>query len=162
MLLLDCALIAQLERAGLVDPLFRLPLRFAAIGHLVLRSLAGEPGQKLIRRGLEVAELTPDEMRRAAVLLRSRSDISVCAALGVTLATSRNWPMLVGEHCHLRLADEQKARANNILWVVDQLESAGLLTPTQLAECLRAIETHPRCHLPATELRRRRSRYSAR
>ena len=66
----DTSILIDLERAYLLEELFRLPFEFAVPDLLFARELNGELGDRLISLGLRIEELTPGEVQRATIVNR--------------------------------------------------------------------------------------------
>ncbi len=155
----DTSVIIDLDRGALVEDLFRLPYEFAVPDLLFARELVGPLGDQLLALGLRVEELSPDELRRAAGLRRERKELSAPDTFAFAIAEGRRWPLLAGDGGIRRLAHAAQVECHGVLWVCDQFEGGQHVPIARLHAGLTVISTHPRCRLPAAEVRIRLERY---
>lgn len=128
---------------------------------LFRRELGGQQGDRLVALGLQIEQLTPMELSRAMTLRRERKDLSTADASSFAIAEGRGWRLLTGDGALGRLAGQFRVDFYGVLWVCDQFEE-GLHVPlSRLCAGLTALSSHPRCRLPAMEVRRRLDRYLA-
>ncbi len=66
----DTSVLIDLERAQLLEDMFRLPFEFAVPDLLYARELAGELGDQLVGLGLRIEVLSPAELSRATAVRR--------------------------------------------------------------------------------------------
>jgi hypothetical protein len=156
----DTSVIIDLERGALLEDLFRLPFEFAVPDLLFRRELAGPLGDHLIALGLRIEELTSTELTRATVVGRDRKELSTPDTFAFAIAEGRRWPLLTGDGGLRRLAAESQIAFHGVLWICDQFEGGQHVPIPQLHAGLTAIFAHPRCRLPAAEVRRRLERYA--
>ncbi len=69
--------------------------------------------------------------------------------------------LLAGDAVLRRVAEGNGADCHGLLWLLDELESAGVGARV-LRDGLRAIAEHPRCRLPRTEVKVRLRGYAGR
>lgn len=131
----------------MLEDLFRLPFEFAVPDLLFVRELAGDLGDRLTALGLRVEELSPAELIRATTIRRQRVNLSTPDTFAFAIAESRKWTLLTGDG------------GLRVLWIFDQLADGNHLGFDRLHAGLTAISAHPRCRLPATEVRRRLNRF---
>jgi hypothetical protein len=156
----DTSVIIDLERGTLLDDLFRLPFEFAVPDLLFRRELAGALGDRLIALGLRVEELTSVELTRATTVRRERKELSTPDTFAFAIAEGRQWPLLTGDGGLRRLAAECHVAFHGVLWICDQLETGSHVPRPRLHAGLTALSSHPRCRLPAAEVRQRLDRYA--
>ncbi len=156
----DTSVIIDLERGTLLDDLFRLPFEFAVPDLLFRRELAGPLGDSLMALGLRVEELTSIELTRATTVRRQRKDLSTPDTFAFAIAEGRGWPLLTGDGGLRRLAAECRIDFHGVLWVFDQFEFGRHVPLQKLLAGLDALSSHPRCRLPAAEVRQRLDRYA--
>ena len=156
----DTSVIIDLERGTLLDDLFRLPFEFAVPDLLFRHELAGPLGDRLIELGLRVEELTSVELTRATTVRRERKDLSTPDTFAFAIAEGRQWPLLTGDGGLRRLAAECRVAFHGVLWICDELETGSHVPLPRLHAGLTALSSHPRCRLPAAEVRRRLDRYA--
>lgn len=156
----DTSVIIDLERGTLLDDLFRLPFEFAVPDLLFHRELAGALGDRLMALGLRVEELTSVELTRATTVRRERKELSTPDTFAFAIAEGRQWPLLTGDGGLRRLAAECHVAFHGVLWICDQLETGSHVPLPRLHAGLTALSSHPRCRLPAAEVRQRLGRYA--
>ncbi|MCX2564743.1 PIN domain-containing protein [Acetobacter thailandicus] len=156
----DTSVLIDLERAGLLQELFLLPFEFAVPDLLYARELAGELGDRLMQLGLRIEELTPVELQRATAVNRQHSRLSVPDTFAFALAESRRWGLLTGDGTLRELAVAEQIDMHGVLWLFDQLAEGNHVGFARLHGGLASLFAHPRCRLPANEVRRRLSRFA--
>ncbi len=157
----DTSVLIDLERAGLLDEMFLLPYEFTVPDLLYDRELEGELGDRLIGLGLRVEELTSTELRRATAVNRQYSRLSAPDTFAFAIAESRRWGLLTGDGLLRELALEAQVEMHGVLWLFDQLADGDYVGFERLHDSLARLHAHPRCRLPAGEVRRRLVRFSA-
>jgi len=143
----------DLDIAGLTDLIFRLPISLQA-PDVIVAELERPDGAALVERGLQIRELTGNQVlevvRLADRYLRpSRSDL-----FALVLARSQGATLLTGDR-HLRSAAESEGvKVHGTLWLLDQMVEAAILEPQEaVARLLRMLEASRR--LPGEEVERR-------
>lgn len=149
-----------MERGDLLEDLFRLPFEFAVPDLLFVRELAGDLGDRLTALGLRVEELSPAELIRATTIRRQRVNLSTPDTFAFAIAESRKWTLLTGDGGLCELATSVGLEMHGVLWIFDQLADGNHIGFGRLHAGLTTISSHPRCRLPATEVRRRLNRFS--
>lgn len=144
----------------MLEDLFRLPFEFAVPDLLFIRELAGDLGDRLTALGLRVEELSSAELTRATTIRRQRANLSTPDTFAFAIAESRKWALLTGDGGLRDLATSVGLEMHGVLWVFDQLADGNHIGREQLHAGLTTISVHPRCRLPATEVRRRLNRFS--
>ncbi len=151
----DTSVLIDLERADLLEETFLLPFEFAAPDLLFERELTGELGDSLIQLGLRIKELTSVELRRATAVNRQHTQLSVPDTFAFVIAESRGWGLLTGDGTLHTLAISERIDMHGVLWVFDQLADGDHVGFDRLHSGLSSLFVHPRCRLPANEVRRR-------
>ena len=147
-------MIIDLDRGDLLDYLFGLPYEFWVPDLLYKRELAGELGDRLRALGLNVVELTSEELSRATILSRQIEVLSTPDAFAFALAQARHWTLLTGDRALRELCVEQSVKMHGVLWVIAELNRVGVTDAGILYAALTAIHAHPRCRLPRADVRR--------
>ena len=147
-------MIIDLDRGDLLDQLFDLPYEFCVPDLLYKKELAGELGDRLQALGLNVVELTPEELTRATTLRRQIKVLSTPDTFAFALAQARRWTLLTGDRALRDLCVEQGVKMHGVLWVISELNQVGVTDAGVLHAALTAIHAHPRCRLPTAEVRR--------
>lgn len=156
----DTSVLIDLERGRLLEEMFRLPFEFAVPDLLYARELAGPLGDQLVALGLRVEVLTPSELSRATVVRRRNASLSTPDTFAFAIAESRKWTLLTGDGSLRELALAERVDMHGVLWLLDQLADGNHVTLDLLHQGLTTIFAHPRCRLPAQEVRRRLVRFS--
>lgn len=155
----DTSVLIDLERGALVDSCFRLPFEFAVPDLLYRRELAEYGGPDLVKLGLRVEELTPQELAVVQGLRGTHPKLSLPDAYAYSLASARQWTLLSGDGELRALAQAQQVNCFGVLWLCDQLFDGKVMDAATLAAGLEAIGAHPRCRLPRAEITVRLERY---
>lgn len=156
----DTSVLIDLERATLLEEMFLLPFEFAVPDLLYERELAGELGDRLIQLGLRIEELTPVELRRATAVNRQHRRLSVPDTFAFAIAESREWGLLTGDGTLRELAVAEQIDMHGVIWLFDQLADGNHVAFDRLHRGLSDLFAHPRCRLPANEVRRRLMRFA--
>lgn len=156
----DTSVLIDLERANLLEEMFLLPFEFAVPDLLYGRELAGELGDRLMQLGLRIEELTPVELRRATAVNRQHSRLSVPDTFAFAIAEARGWGLLTGDGTLRELAIAERIDMHGVLWLFDQLADGNHVAFDRLHGGLSSLFSHPRCRLPANEVRRRLVRFT--
>ena len=117
-------------------------------------------GEGLIRLGLVVVELDGDGVRRAITYRRRVPALSLPDCFALVLAQTRSWILLSGDGELRQLAADETVECHGVLWLLDQMHDADVVSIRQLYDGLTAIAEHPRCRLPRPEIRRRLADYA--
>lgn len=157
----DTSVIIDLERADLLDEMFLLPFEFAVPDLLYVRELEGELGDRLMALGLRVEELTVSELRRATGVNRQHQKLSVPDTFAFALAEARTWTLLTGDGILRELAAAEQITMHGVLWLFDQLADGAHVQFNRLHGGLTQLFGHPRCRLPANEVKQRLTRFAS-
>ena len=155
----DTSVLVDLERGSLLEASFRLPHRFAVPDLLYERELKDWGGEELIRLGLSVEELDGNGVKRAIAYQRREPALSLADCFALTLAKTRSWVLLSGDRALRQLAVDEGVECHGVLWILDQMCNASVVSIPQLHAGLTAISKHTRCRLPKVEVRRRLAHY---
>lgn len=158
----DTSVLIDLERGGFLDSCFRLSVQFAVPDLLYARELADFGGPELIKRGLLVEELTPEELALAQSIRAAHPKLSLPDAFAYSLAAGRGWTLLTGDGELRALAQVKQIPFFGVLWVLDQFFDGNVVEAVALATGLQTIADHPRCRLPRAEIHLRLERYRSR
>lgn len=156
----DTSVLIDLERAQLLDDMFRLPFEFAVPDLLYERELAGALGVRLVALGLRVEVLTAPELSRATMERRLNARLSVPDTFAFAIAQSRRWTLLTGDGSLRELAVAENVDMHGVLWLFDQFADGNHVPLDRLHDGLSKLFAHPRCRLPTTEVRRRLARFA--
>lgn len=156
----DTSVLIDLERAQLIEDMFRLPFEFAVPDLLYARELAGELGELLVGLGLRIEVLSPVELSRATAVRRQDARLSVPDTFAFAIAESRRWTLLTGDGTLRELAVAEQVEMHGVLWLFDQFADGNHVSFDRLHNGLSTLATHPRCRLPAQDVRRRLTRFA--
>jgi len=156
----DTSVLIDLERGRLLEEMFLLPFEFAVPDLLYARELVGPLGDQLVRSGLRVEELTSAEVSRATTVRRQNVGLSIADTFAFAIAESRQWTLLTGDSGLRELAVAERLETHGVLWLFDQLADGNHVELDKLRVGLNTISSHPRCRLPAQEVRQRLVRFT--
>lgn len=155
----DTSVLIDIERASLIAKFFDLPYEFVVPDLLYETELVGWIGPKLVELGLQIEELTSEEVIRATALRRSQTVLSTPDVFAFCLAAEREWVLLTGDGALRAEAERQSVAMHGVLWVFDELERHGVCSSNTLKMGLETLRDHPRCRLPTREINIRLGRY---
>lgn len=150
----DTSVIIDLDRGDLLEHLFRLPYDFCVPDLLYKKELAGVLGDRLRSLGLEVVELSAAELSRATGLRRETKILSTPDTFAFSLAEARRWTLLTGDGALRDLCLKHGVAMHGVLWVIEEFGREGVVNAGLLHAALTTIHSHPRCRLPAANVRR--------
>lgn len=136
--IIDTNILIDLNRGNLLIWLFALPYSFAAPDG-VLDELQ-EPDREYLRRmGLQRIALSTEQLVQAASLSAEHQNLSLGDCTALIAAHTAHSILLTGDAGLRRLAQQQGVTVHGVLWVLDELEAAGLLSAHALAASLRQM-----------------------
>lgn len=154
----DASVLIDLARWSLLAKTLRLPFTFIvpdALFEEELIDLEGIGRPELLRLGLVVEGLGPEEFRRAERLQSEHPKLTVYDCFAISLAVSRGHALLTGDSEMRKLAEQEELEVHGVIWILDQLIETGLDNPAVLAKVLENALKDRRSRLPAAEMRRR-------
>jgi predicted nucleic acid-binding protein len=143
----------------LLEAVFALPHGFAVPNVLYDREMQGDSREQLRRLGLRVEEVSDAGVSNALRYRQVRTSLSVPDSFALALAKEREWLLLTGDNVLRDLAAGENVECHGVLWVLDQLEQAGVPGLQLLHDGLSKLAGHSRCRLPAREITIRLERY---
>ena len=146
----------------MLEASFRLPFRFVVPDLLYERELKNYGGEELIRLGLVVEELDGDGVSLALTYRQQAPALSLPDCFALALAQTRSWILLSGDSVLRQLAAAESVECHGVLWLLDEMHDADVVSIRKLHDGLTAIAKHPRCRLPKSEIRRRLASYAER
>ena len=144
----DTSVLIDLERGSLLEAAFRLPFAFAVPDLLYERELKAKGGSRLRELGLQIAELDGDGVAKAVEYRKRVPALSLPDCFALALAVRGSWTLLTGDAKLRRLAEGFRVDCHGLLWLLDEMLSAGAATPQALHDGLETVSKHPRCRLP--------------
>ena len=157
----DTSVLIDLERGALLETAFTLPFEFVVPDLLYRQELAEYGGPSLLNLGLRVEELDGDGVGTALQFRQANPSLSLPDSFALALAQRNSWALLSGDGRLRNLAHSEGVTCHGVLWLIDQLFQLGLASGSQLHNSLQMIASHPRCRLPAHEVRERLRAFSA-
>jgi len=135
---IDTNILIDLHRGNLLVWLFALPYVFAAPDG-VLDELQEPDRERLQQMGLQRIALSTEQLVQAALLSAEHRGLSLGDCTALVAARATHTVLLTGDSGLRRLAQQQGVPVHGVLWVLDELESAGLLSTRALAASLRQM-----------------------
>ena len=151
----DTSVLIDLERGSLLEAAFRLPFAFTVPDLLYERELKAKVDSGLRELGLRIAELDGDGVAKAVECRKRVPALSLPDCFALALAVQGGWTLLTGDAKLRSLAAASGVDCRGLLWLLDEMLSAGAATAQTLHDGLTAVSEHPRCRLPKGEVRER-------
>ncbi|MGH8260287.1 MAG: PIN domain-containing protein [Steroidobacteraceae bacterium] len=146
----DTSILIDLERAGLEAVAFPLGHRWVVPNLLYESELRTSTGPAWVQRGLEVLELSPEELAIAQRHFQQHRTVSLNDCAAFALASHHEWVLLTGDSALRKLCGEHGVACHGLLWVVELARGAGA-DVVRLDAGVRQLLAHPRCRLPRAE-----------
>lgn len=118
------------------------------------RELAEHNGPYLRQLGLQVVSLTPNEVQQAQKVNQLRPALSLNDCLALSCATRADHILVTSDKALRAEAAARHVEVVGLLWLLDRLAEVGV-NLAMLRAGLDQIANHPRCRLPANEVRAR-------
>ncbi len=138
--IVDTNILIDLNRGDLLGWLFALPFQFAAPDG-VLDELQEPDRDRLRQMGLQRIALSTEQLLQAALLSAEHRHLSLGDCTALIAARMTQSVLLTGDAGLRRLAHQQGITVHGVLWVLDELEAAELLSYSALAASLRQMLT---------------------
>ncbi len=158
----DTSVLIDLRRGSLLEASFRLAFRFVVPDLLYERELKNWGGEDLIRLGLVIEHLDSDGVSLALTYRKRMPALSLPDCFALALAQIHSWVLLSGDSALSRLATDKDVECHGVLWLLDKIYDAAVVSIRELYDGLTTLSQHPRCRLPKSEIRRRLSSYADR
>jgi predicted nucleic acid-binding protein len=155
----DTSVLIDLERGGFLEAIFSLPYEFTVPDVLYRREMGDEWGERLLELGLRVEEVSEGGVVSALHYRSQRPGLSVPDSLALALAKEQSWLLLTGDGQLRELAVAEQVECHGVLWLLDQMEEAGIPGIRPLHDGSEVLAGHPRCRLPRREITIRLERY---
>ena len=151
----DSSVLIELSKRGLLDKMFELEFRFAVpdlLFHEELIDLGTYSRQDLLGFGLEVESLDCEGVEAAISYQSSRPALSLVDAFALALANRRGWQLLTEDRAMRSVARSEGIVHRDVLWVIDNMLTSGILPAAQAVVALESMRDDPRCPVPNHEL----------
>ncbi len=155
----DTSVLIDLKRGSLLEASFRLPYRFIVPDLLYERELKNFEGEELLQLGLTVEELNGEDVQRALAFRQRVPALSIPDCFALVLAQTQSSILLSSDRALRQLADDESVECHGVLWLLDEMHNAAVVSIRQLFDGLTAISEHPRSRLPVREVRSRLAYY---
>ena len=151
----DSSVLLELSRHQVLDSMFSLDFQFA-VPDLLFHEGPGDFGiysrQDLVDFGLRVEALDSDGVELAVSYQRRRSALSLSDSFVLALAYSRGWEILTEDRVIRSFARDEGIECHGVLWLIDQMSHARILSEARLMTVLCSMRDDPRCPVPNHEL----------
>ena len=149
----------HLEKAALLNAVLALPYTFVmpdALFEDEWLGLSESDKKTLCGSGLEVRELSGTAVTRAAAHFNRHKRLTLNDCFALALAQDIDDSILLTGDSALRtVAERNGIEVHGVLWVTDELESHGIVSPRKLYDALRLLHNDPLVFLPDDEVQRR-------
>ena len=155
----DTSCMIDLGKAGLLHSILALPYEFAMPDTLFddeWLSLTTSDKQMLCAGGLEVRELPGPAVTRAAAHFNRHRHLTLKDCFALALAEEIDDSILLtGDRLLRAIAEDNGIECRGVLWVIDELESHGVVSFRKLTDALQIFHDDNLVFLPADEVVRR-------
>lgn len=155
----DASCLIDLRKGRLLHVMLRLPYRFVVplpVRHSELLEFTGQEWRLLDDGGLETFDLPPARVREALGIRSSYPRLSAndCFCL-VSARSYDDSVLLTGDRLLRRIAAQEGVPVHGILWMIDELEAAGVCEHELLISALEIWRDDQAVFLPGAEIERR-------
>ena len=160
----DSSVLIELSKRGILDKMFELEFQFAVpdlLFHEELIDLGAYGRQDLLDFGLRVEPLDSAGVDEAIAYQSKRTALSLVDAFALALASRHGWRLLTEDRLMRSVARSSGIELCDVLWVIDNMLTARILSLAQVVAALEAMRDDPRCPVPSRELNRRIHRLGA-
>ena len=154
----DSSVLIELSKRDLLDRMFQLRFPFAVPDLLFneeLIDLGRYDRRDLVRKGLRVEGLDPDGVATAIAYQSRRRALSLVDCFALALAHHHGHTLLREDRRMRAFAQDEGIPHHDLLWIIDHMHQAAILTISQVVAALEAMHEDPRCSVPKQELARR-------
>jgi hypothetical protein len=151
----DSSVLIDLERGGLMEAAFQCDISMIVPDLLYENELRDSNGPYLMRLGLGVTTLTPDEVLAAQELQNSQRALSLEDCFALICAGRAGHELLTGDGPLRKQGIARDVVCRGVLWLLDHMLQSGKVNKSLLCEGLNKVAQHPRCRLPRSEVEAR-------
>jgi rRNA-processing protein FCF1 len=136
--IIDANVLIDLSQGGVLHSFFKLPMEIAA-PTVVLDEMIKPDRVTLLGMGLGQSPPTAEQFLEAAQMSAADARLSLgdCAAL--VAARDEKVALLTGDQRLRKRAQDAGVEVHGVLWVLDEIEAAGLMAGPALAASLRKM-----------------------
>lgn len=156
----DTSVLIDLERGGLLEAAFACGHQLVVPDYLYVTELEPENGRLLVEMGLNIVELTSEEVAFAQAMSTAAPALTLADCFALSCARRPQHMLLTGDKALRSSADVKKVPCRGLLWILDQMEASGAIAPVSLVEGLQKITADPRCRLPKSDVAERLIKWS--
>ena len=153
----DSSVPIEFSKRNLLDRMFELSFQFAVPDLLFneeIIDLGRYDRQDLVRLGLRVEALDPEGLATAIGYQSRRRALSLGDCFALTLAHHRGYTLLTEDRRMPSFALEEDIQHHDVLWLIDEMHRATILTTSQAVAALEEMLADPRSPVPKQELAR--------
>ena len=156
-IVIDTSCMIDLRKAALLDAALALPYAFVTPDTLFENEWLSPPDKKILCSGkLNVRELPGADVQRAAAYLNRHRTLKINDCFLLAMAERLKESMLLtGDQALRAVAERNGIEVHGVLWVIDILQSQGIVPLRKLCDALRLFHDDPRVFLPIDEILRR-------
>lgn len=155
----DASCLIDLKKGRLLHAMLGLPFEYVIPFLIRMEELIGFTPQEwhmLEDGGVEINYLPPDGVAQANALKARHPKLSANDSIClVTTLRYENAILLTGDGALRRVAEAQAIEVHGVLWMVDQLRSAGAASTDLLRSALEIWRDDPAVRLPGAEIQMR-------
>ena len=154
----DASCLIDLHKGGLLPAFLELPYRIVVplpVRQSEFLDLSSGEWVQLEDAGMEVHDLTPDEIGMALALKKIHPGLSANDCICFVTASIYSGVLLTGDSQLRSVAESKGLLAHGVLWVVDELISKQYCDTSLLAHALKLWLEDERVFLPRNEICKR-------
>ena len=132
----------EFSKRDLLDRMFELRFQFAVPDLLFneeLIDLGRYDRQDLVSLGLRVEALDPEGVATAIAYQSRRRALSLVDCFALALAHHQGYTLLTEDRRMRSFAREEGIQYHDLLWIIDQMHQAAILTTSQVVAALEAM-----------------------
>ena len=153
----DSSVLIEFSKRGLLHRIFELRFQFTVpdlLFHQELIDLGPYSRQDLLSWGLRVEELDPDGVTNAMAYQARRPALSLVDCFALALAGRHRYTLLTEDRRMRNCAQDESIPHHGVLWIINQMHRAAILTTPQVTAALETMLADPRCPVPNQDLTR--------
>lgn len=150
---IDANILIDLNQGGVLRHFFGLPIQIVAPA-FVLVEMFEPDGKALLELGVKQVDFTSDQLFEATQMNAANTQLSLSDCAAFILAREEKINLLTGDQRLRRRAEKAGIEVHGVLWVLDQIESAGQMAGPALAASLKKMLAEG-ARLPADECAKR-------
>lgn len=158
----DASVLIDLRRGSFLEASFCLAFRFVVPDLLYERELKNWGGEDLMRLGLVIEHLDGNGVNLALIYRKRMPALSLPDCFALALAQIHSWVLLSGDSALSCLATDEDVECHGVLWLLDRMYDANVVSARELYDGLTTLSQHLRCRLTKSEVHRRLANYAER